>query len=154
MTDNPPVDPAPDNSAPEDDGTAPVRPDEVDPGSGGDLAALMGGGGGGFDFGSLLEQATAMQAQMAEAQERAAAAEVEGVAGGGVVKVTVTGTMEFRSVTISPEVVDPADTEMLEDLVLAALHHAVEQVQELQNEGAAALDLGGLDLGGLMGGDS
>ncbi len=131
----------------------PVRPDAVDPGSGGDLAALLGGGGG-FDLGSLIEQASEVQAQMAEAQERAAATVVEGVAGGGVVKVSVTGGMEFRSVTISPDAVDPDDVEMLQDLVLAALHDAVERVQELQAEAAGGLDLGGMDLGGLMGGDA
>ncbi len=142
MTDLPPDDPTP------------VKPDEVDPGSGGDLAALLGGGGaGGFDLGSLLEQASEVQAQMAEAQERAAGTVVEGVAGGGVVKVSVTGGMDFRAVTISPDAVDPDDVDMLQDLVLAALHDAVERVQELQAEAAGGLDLGGMDLGGLLGGD-
>jgi DNA-binding YbaB/EbfC family protein len=71
------------------------------------------------------------------------------VAGGGAVKVAVTGTFEFRSVTIAPEAVDPAEVDMLQDLVLAALHDAVARVQELQQQG---LDLGGMDLGGLFGG--
>jgi DNA-binding YbaB/EbfC family protein len=104
---------------------------------------------GGFDLGAVLEQAGQMQAQLMAAQEQAAATVVEGVAGGGAVKVAVTGTFEFQSVTIAPEAVDPAEVEMLQDLVLAALHDAVARVQELQQQG---LDLGGLDLGGLFGG--
>lgn len=117
--------------------------DAVDP-----LAALLGGGpgGGGLDFGALMESASAMQAQLLAAQEEAAKAVVEGVAGGGVVRVEVTGGFEFRSVTIDPSAVDPDDVEMLQDLVLAALRHAVDQIGESQ---ASAVDLGGLGLGGV-----
>ena len=85
-----------------------------------------------FDLGALLEQAQQMQAQLAEAQARAADAVVTGAAGGGVVTVEVSGTMEFRSVTISPDVVDPGDVEMLQDLVLAALRDATSKVDELR----------------------
>ena len=107
----------------------PVTPDDVTPADGGDpLAALLGGGGGGFDFGALMEQAGQMQAQLVAAQEQAAATEVEGVAGGGAVRVTVTGAWEFRSVTIRPDAVDPDDVEMLQDLVLAALNDAAASV--------------------------
>jgi DNA-binding YbaB/EbfC family protein len=132
----------------EPDDDRPVVPDEVQtaPEEGG-LAALFGGGGeGGLDFNALLEQATQVQQQMAEIQERAAQTLVEGVAGGGVVKVTVTAAMDFQTITIEPEAVDPDDVEMLQDLVLAALRDAVDQVQELQS-GA----LGGVDMGGLGG---
>lgn len=116
------------------------------------LAALFGGGGGaggGLDLGSLMEQAAAMQSQLVEAQARAAETVIEGAAGGGVVKVSVTGGWEFQSVTIDPSAVDPNDVEMLQDLVLAALHHAAQQVAELQQ---SAVDLGGLDIGDLFGG--
>jgi DNA-binding protein YbaB len=58
--------------------------------------------------------------------------------------------MEFRSVTISPDAVDPDDVEMLEDLVLAAIHDATAKVQELQQGALGGLDMGGL--GGLLGG--
>jgi nucleoid-associated protein EbfC len=109
---------------------------------------------GGFDLGGLLEQAAGLQQQMLQAQERVNAEEVEGVAGGGVVKVRVNGGMEFLSVTIAPDVVDPADVEMLQDLVLAALHDAVGRVQELQAGSVGGIDLGGMDLGGLLGGAS
>ena len=107
--------------------------------------------GGGLDLGALLEQATSMQQHLAEAQEQAAATEVEGVAGGGVVRVTATGDGTFTSVTIDPEAVDPADVEMLQDLVLAALHDVTAKIQELQAGTMGGLDLGGLDLGGLGG---
>lgn len=115
------------------------------------LAALLGGGSGGaggLDLGALMEQASQMQSQMVAAQQEAAQTTVEGVAGGGVVRIAVTGGLDFTSVTIAPEAVDPDDVEMLQDLVLAALRHAVEQINELQSD---SLDLGGLDLGGLLG---
>ena len=103
---------------------------------------------GGLDLGALLEQAQAMQQQLLSAQAEAAEQVVEGVAGGGAVRVAVTGGMEFQSVTIEPSAVDPDDVEMLQDLVLAALHDATAKVNELSSQA-----LGGLGgLGGLLGG--
>ncbi|HEX2577464.1 MAG TPA: YbaB/EbfC family nucleoid-associated protein [Aquihabitans sp.] len=133
-----------------DDGldlAGPAQGEGTDP-----LAALLGGGAGGaggLDFGALMEQASQVQSQMMAAQQEAAETTVEGVAGGGVVRIAVTGAMEFQSVTIDPAAVDPDDVEMLQDLVLAALNHAIEQVNDLQQ---GAIDLGGIDLGGLLGG--
>jgi DNA-binding YbaB/EbfC family protein len=97
-----------------------------------------------------------MQADMAAAQDALAEATVEGSAGGGMVKVVVTGSGEVRSVQISPDVVDPDDVEMLEDLVLAAVGDGLRRSQEMQQESmggvTGGLDLGGLgDLGGLLG---
>jgi len=103
------------------------------------------------DLGGLLEQAGQMQEQLAAAQAEAEDTVVEGSAGGGVVRVTVTGGGEFRDVTIQPDAVDPADVAMLEDLVLAALNDAMGKVTELQRQAAGSIDLGGLDLGGLLG---
>ena len=123
-----------------------VGPDGGDP-----LAALLGGGAGGaggLDFGALLETAGQMQAQLLAAQEQAASTVVEGVAGGGAVRIAVTGGFEFQSVTISPDAIDPDDVDMLQDLILAALRDAVDEIQGLQQPP----DLGGLDLGGLLGG--
>ncbi len=77
------------------------------------------------DLGGLLRQAQEMQERLVAAQAEAAERVVEGQAGGGVVKVTVTGAFDFRSVTIDPSAVDPDDVEMLQDLVLAAIHDAV-----------------------------
>jgi DNA-binding YbaB/EbfC family protein len=102
---------------------------------------------GGFDLGSLLEQAQAMQQQMAEAQEQQAAQVLTGSAGGGKVTVEVSGAGEFRKVSISPDAVDPEDVELLEELVLAALHDATTQIAELQEQAMGGVDLP--DIGGL-----
>ncbi|MDQ1403271.1 MAG: nucleoid-associated protein EbfC, partial [Actinomycetota bacterium] len=85
----------------------------------------------GFDMSSLLAQAQQMQQQLLEAKEATADQIVEGSAGGGVVKVTVNGAMEFQAVTIDPKAVDPNDVEMLQDLVLAAIHDAVAKANQL-----------------------
>lgn len=98
----------------------------------------------GPDLGALLEQAQQMQQQLMEAQAAAAEQVHEGVAGGGAVHITVTGGMEFRSVTIRPDAVDPSDVDMLQDLVLAALHDAVNKVNAAQQQA-----LGGI--GGMLG---
>jgi DNA-binding YbaB/EbfC family protein len=102
------------------------------------------------DFGQLLKQAQAMQEQFLQARATAAEAEVEGTAGGGMVKVRVTGGMEFRGVTIDPSVVDPSDVSMLEDLVLAAVRDAVARATELSEKAMGSVDLGPLG-GGLLG---
>jgi nucleoid-associated protein EbfC len=96
---------------------------------------------GGDALGGLLEQAQRMMAAQAEAAER----EVEGVAGGGVVRIRATGAGQVLAVTIAPEVVDPDDVVMLEDLVLAALHDVNARLTEIQR--AAMGPLGDL-LGG------
>jgi DNA-binding YbaB/EbfC family protein len=98
----------------------------------------------------MMQQAQKMQQQMAAAQEALAAATVEGSAGGGMVKAVVTGAGELQSVSIAPEVVDPDDVEMLEDLVVAAVSDGLRQAQELQAEQMGAAT-GGVDLGSLGG---
>lgn len=105
-----------------------------------------------FDLGGLLEQAQAMQAQLMEAQARAAEEVVEGESGGGVVKVRVTGGLEFQSVKIDPKAVDPDDVEMLEDLVLAAINDAVNQAREVTEEAMGGLGQMMSGLGGGLGG--
>lgn len=98
----------------------------------------------------LMRQMQKMQEDMAAAEAELAAAEIEGTAGGGMVKAVVTGKGELRSVTISPDVVDPEDVEMLEDLVVAAVADAIRASKDLQNERLGAVT-GGVDLGGLGG---
>jgi DNA-binding YbaB/EbfC family protein len=98
------------------------------------------------DMGELFRQAMAMQEQLVAAQAVASSTTVEGRAGGGLVRITMTGDGQPTGVTIDPEAVDPADVEVLEDLVLAALRDAVGRVQQLQ--AGAIGDLGGL--GGLL----
>lgn len=111
--------------------------------------------GGGFDMGDLLSQALDMQRQMAEAQEELEDTEVVGEAGGGLVRITLTGHFEVRSVHLDPSVVDPAEADLLADLVTAALRNALDGVMDLQAErmNSGMPDLGGLleDLGGIGG---
>ena len=101
------------------------------------------------NFGDLLAQAQQMQQQLLEAQAAVAQQQVEGQAGGGVVKVRCTGGLEFEKVTIDPQAVDPTDVAMLEDLVLAAIRDAVARANSLNAEAMGPLaGLGGL--GGLL----
>ena len=95
----------------------------------------------------ILKQAQKMQAQMMKIQEELKAKEVEGAAGGGAVKVISNGQGEIVSIKISPDVVDPDDVEMLEDLVLAAISDALRKSKELADEQMALLTGG---MGGLF----
>lgn len=106
-----------------------------------------------FDLNALLGQAMEMQQQLAAAQAQTAAAEVTGRSGGGAVEITVTGGLDFRRVTIRPDAVDPDDVGMLEDLVLAALNDAMDQLGQVQQASVGGLDLGSMPgLGDLAGG--
>jgi DNA-binding YbaB/EbfC family protein len=109
--------------------------------------------GGQPNLQQLMKQAQKMQQDMVDAQAELAEAELTGTAGGGLVTVTINGTGEVTSVKIDPKAVDPDDVETLEDLVLAALHNAMEEVRALTEEkmGPFASGLGGLSggLGGL-----
>lgn len=84
------------------------------------------------------------------AQAEAAAQEVEGTAGGGVVRVTMSGAGEVVAVHLDPTVVDPQEIEMLQDLIVAAIRDATAKVTELQRKALGAL--GQIDIGGLLGG--
>jgi len=99
---------------------------------------------------NLMRQMQRMQQNMADAQAELATETVEGSAGGGVVKATVTGTGELQKVSIDPDVVDPDDVEMLEDLVVAAVTEALRAAQELQARSMGSMT-GGIDLGSLGG---
>jgi DNA-binding YbaB/EbfC family protein len=78
-----------------------------------------------------MKQMQKMQAQMARVQEELADKTVTATAGGGAVKVEVTGKLELRGITIDPEVVSSDDLEMLQDLVLAAVNEGIKKAQEL-----------------------
>ena len=91
----------------------------------------------------FMQQAQKLQSKLAKAQEELANITVEASSGGGAVKVTISGQQKIQSVKISPEVVNPDDVELLEDLVLTAVSEAIAKSQE-----AAAEQLGGLT-GGL-----
>lgn len=79
----------------------------------------------------MLKQVQKMQANMVKAQEEIAKMTVEGTAGGGTVKVVVTGDKKVQSVTIAKEAVDPDDVEMLQDLILAAINDGLKKAEEL-----------------------
>lgn len=97
------------------------------------------------NLGQMLKQAQAMQSKMAEMQEKLAAMEMTGASGGGMVKVTLNGKNEVRSVKIDPSLVDPKDTEMLEDLIVAAFNDAKTKVDANMAEEMAKIT-GGLQL--------
>ena len=85
-------------------------------------------------MGGLLKQAQKMQREMEKAQENLANIQVEGSAGGGMVTVTATAAQQIMGVKIDPEVVDPEEVDMLEDLVLAAVNQALENAKKRSEE--------------------
>lgn len=101
------------------------------------------------NIGNIMKQAQAMQAQMAKIQEQAAARQVNGTAGGGMVTVTANGAMDIVAVKIDPEVVKSGDIEMLQDLVLAAANDALHKSRDMTAEEMKAVT-GGLNIPGLM----
>jgi hypothetical protein len=102
------------------------------------------------EINQLVAQAQKMQEQLAAAQKELATRTFEGSAGGGMVVATVTGAQELVDISISPEVVDPDDVEMLQDLVVAAVRRALEAASNAASDELGGLT-GGLDLGGLLG---
>ncbi len=102
----------------------------------------------GFNMQKLMKQAQKMQSDMAKAQEELKTMEVEGVSGGGMVRVAANGAQEIISIAIDPQIVDPEDVEMLEDLILAAVKDAMSAAQELAAEKMGKLTGG---MGGIPG---
>jgi hypothetical protein len=90
------------------------------------------GGGGGQ--GGMMQQIQRMQQQLAEAQAKLAEETVFATAGGGAIKVTMTGDQKCKAVEISPDLLKEADAEMLQDLVLSAVNLALDQSRELQSQ--------------------
>ena len=95
-----------------------------------------------------MKQAQKLQKQMVEMQEEMGKQTVEGSAGGGMVKAVANGHQDILEVKIDPEVVDPDDIEMLQDLIVAAVNQARQKAQEIQNEQMSQLT-GGLNIPGL-----
>lgn len=96
----------------------------------------------------MMKQARKMQEQLAAAQETIAQSTVDASAGGGMVKVTVSGDMQVTSLKIDPEAIDPEEVEMLEDMVMAAVNEALRGVGELANRQMGAVT-GGLNIPGM-----
>jgi hypothetical protein len=99
------------------------------------------------DIGQLMKQVQEMQAEMMKAQEKLKDEIVEASVGGGMVKVTMSGDLELKSISIDPQAIDPSDAEMLQDMVAAAVNDALRSAQEL-----ATSRMGGIAGGGLGGG--
>jgi len=99
----------------------------------------------------MLKQLQQVQARMAKVQEELGLKTVIGTAGGGVVEVVVNGHQKVLSVTVKPEVVDPGDVEMLQDLVMAAVNDAMDKARELATKEMGAVTTGMGLPPGLMG---
>ncbi|TML03439.1 MAG: YbaB/EbfC family nucleoid-associated protein [Actinobacteria bacterium] len=96
----------------------------------------------------MLQQVQKMQQDMVAAQEQLKNETVEASAGGGMVKVVVSGDLDVKSITIDAAAIDPEDPELLQDMVLAAVNEGLRSAQELAANKMGGLT-GGLDLGGL-----
>jgi nucleoid-associated protein EbfC len=105
----------------------------------------------GMDMNQMMKQVQQMQEQMAKAQEELANEVVEASAGGGMVTVKATGALQITEIKIAPEAIDPADPDMLADMVLAAVNEALRSAQGLVESrlGGVMGGLGGLGLPGL-----
>lgn len=103
---------------------------------------------------ALLKQAQQMQTEMVKAQESLAQESVEASAGGGMVKVKMSGDLQLQEIKIDPEAIDPEDAEMLSDMVLAAVNEAIRAAQELASSkmGGITGGMGGMEgMGGIPG---
>ncbi|WP_419898323.1 YbaB/EbfC family nucleoid-associated protein [Roseomonas sp. USHLN139] len=104
---------------------------------------------------SMMKQAQQMQSKMAEMQAKLDAMTVDGAAGGGMVKVTLSGKGDLKKLTIDPSLVDPEEREVLEDLIVAAHADAKQKVEAMMAEemqkATAGLNIPGMGGGGLGG---
>ena len=108
-------------------------------------------GGGSVKMNTAMRQVQALQEEMERMQQELEEKVIETSAGGGKVKVEMKGTKEIIKLTIDPEIVDPDDTEMLEDLVMVAVNDAIRQIEATAEEGMSSLTGGlGLNIPGLF----
>ena len=103
-----------------------------------------------MNIGQIAKMAQQMQAQMAQAQQELAETTLEATAGGGAVRVVITGAQEVRSVEIDPSAVDAEEVEMLQDLVMTAINEAISRSKELERERMGSI-AGGMGLPGMPG---
>jgi DNA-binding YbaB/EbfC family protein len=111
--------------------------------------AAGGGGPGGLDPRRAQDMQAKLMESLAKAQEDLENSTVEATAGGGAVKVVMKGNQRLESIMLAPEVVDPEDVEMLQDLLVVAVNEALEKIQGMQQELMGSLT-GGLKIPGLM----
>lgn len=100
-------------------------------------------------MGNMMKQAQKLQSQMLKMQEELASKIVEATAGGGMVRVTANGKQQILSIQIEPEVVNPDDVDMLQDLITAAVNDALIKSQQMASTEMGKLT-GGLNIPGLM----
>ena len=102
-----------------------------------------------MNFGNMMKQAQKMQAKMAEMQEQLKDEMLEASAGGGMVRVTISGDLQVKSIVVDPAAVDPDDVEMLQDMITAAVNEAIRSAQELAARRMNEIT-GGMSIPGLM----
>lgn len=103
------------------------------------------GGFGGMNINNLMKEAKKMQAEMQKSQEELSTKEFESTAGGGAISVKVSGEKQIKEIKIKPDVVDPEDVEMLEDLILTCVNEALRKVDSAQ-----AQEFGKFNIPGIM----
>ena len=103
-----------------------------------------------MNIAQIAKMAQQMQVQVAQAQAELKEVTLEATAGGGAVRVVITGAQEVRQIEIDPAAVDPAEVEMLQDLVMAAVNDAIARSKELERERMASV-AGGMSVPGLPG---
>ena len=109
----------------------------------------QGMGGGAQNMNSMIKQAQKMQEQITTVQEDIEKREFTASVGGGAVEVTLFGKKTIKSLTIKPEVVDPEEIDMLQDLIISAVNEAINQIEQTSESEIGALT-GGISLPGLM----
>lgn len=102
------------------------------------------GGFGGMNINNLMKEAKKMQAEMEKSQTELASKEFEASAGGGAISVKVSGEKVIKEIKIKPEVVDPEDVEMLEDLMLTCVNEALRKVDSAQADSLGKFNIPGL----------
>lgn len=105
----------------------------------------MGGGFGGMNINQLMKEAKKMQADITKTQEELGNKEFSATAGGGAIETVVSGDKVLKKITIKPEVVDPEDVEMLQDLILTCVNEALKKAEDAQ-----ASELGKYNIPGIM----
>ena len=93
----------------------------------------QGMGGGPQNMNQIIKQAQKMQEEMKAKQEELEQQEFKTTSGGGMVEVTITGKKEIKDISIKPEIVNPEDIEMLQDMIMAAVNEAIRKVEDISN---------------------
>ncbi|MDE5570370.1 MAG: YbaB/EbfC family nucleoid-associated protein [Ruminococcus sp.] len=112
-------------------------------------ARIPKGAGGAQNMNQVIKQAQRMQDQITELQEEIEARDFSATAGGGAVEVVLTGKKTIKSLTLKPEIVDPEDIEMLQDLIISAVNEAINNI-EAETEVEMGKITGGVSLPGLF----